>query len=64
MKVIREDGLVMDFKMLMKSPGCRVHNYWGTTPVGQIDHEWVKLQKSIEQIVQKEVLANRANIVS
>lgn len=42
-KVIRlKDGLVMDFKMLMKFPNTRVQNYWGTTPVGQIDQEYVK----------------------
>lgn len=42
-KVIRlSDGLIMDFKLLMKHPNIPNQRYWGTTPVGQIDQEYIK----------------------
>lgn len=61
MLVIRiSDGLVMDFKMLMKSGNCQTQNYWGTKKAGEIDQEFVNSQRN-QLLINK---IQKATIVS
>lgn len=60
-KVIRlSDGLVMDFKMLMKNPSTTNQRYWGTVPVGQIDVVWLNSYRQNQQNPTQ----NQTNFVS
>lgn len=61
LKVIRlSDGLVMDFKMLLKAPNTPNQRYWGPVQVGQIDHAWINTQTQNKT----NSTANQVNLVS